>query len=59
MKQNYVFEYLNENDFKVKERTERYNISVYPETELSIELLWQKENLFKRLLKQINYVGLL
>ena len=43
----------------VKERTERYNISVYPETELSIELLWQKENLFKRLLKQINYVGLL
>ena len=44
---------------KVKERTERYNISVYPETELSIELLWQKENLFKRLLKQINYVGLL
>lgn len=43
----------------VKERTERYDISVRPETELCIELFWQKENLFKRLIKQINYVGLL
>ena len=30
MKQNYVFEYLNENDFKVKERTIRkYNMLAY------------------------------
>ena len=30
MKQNYVFEYLNENDFKVKERTVRkYNMLAY------------------------------
>ena len=30
MKQNYVFEYLNENEFKVKERTIRkYNMLAY------------------------------
>ena len=30
MKDNYVFEYLNENDFKIKERTIRkYNMLAY------------------------------
>lgn len=30
MKQNYVFEYLNENDFKIKERTiKKYNMLAY------------------------------
>ena len=43
----------------IKGRTERYSINVQSEQELCVELLWQKENLFRRLLKQINYVGLL
>ena len=50
MKDNYVFEYLNENDFKIKERTIRkYNMLAYKKLvfDYYLKLKKQSNELFK------------
>ena len=53
MKQNYVFEYLNENDFKIKERTIRkYNMLAYKKLVFDYYLKLKSGNFLGKILEE-------